>query len=132
MDSNKPFACDICGKSFKAKSNMTTHRRIHTGEKPYECEICKQTFSRSSNLADHYRIHTGEKPFSCDLCLKTYSQGSQLLRHNKTSAHLKRTESQSTDSSSYLKSFLGCGEANKVETFKLDPLPIHQDNENKE
>jgi KRAB domain-containing zinc finger protein len=60
MDADKPFACDICGKSFKTKLNMTNHRRIHTGEKPYECELCKKTFCHSSSLADHKRILTGE------------------------------------------------------------------------
>ena len=42
---NKPFACDICGKSFKTKFVMVNHRRIHTGEKPFECEVCKKMFS---------------------------------------------------------------------------------------
>ena len=71
MDKNKPFACDICGKSFKQKIVMTNHRRIHIGEKPYGCEICKMTFSYRTTLANHKRIHTGEKPYECDVCKKT-------------------------------------------------------------
>ena len=47
---NKPVACDICGKAFNQKSNMTTHRRIHTGENPYECEIYKKSFSVNITL----------------------------------------------------------------------------------
>ena len=59
MDENKPFACDICEKSFRTKTHLTTHRRIHTGEKPYECAICKKSFISSSSLAYHKRVHTG-------------------------------------------------------------------------
>ena len=30
MDEIKPFACDICGITFKQNIHMKTHRRIHT------------------------------------------------------------------------------------------------------
>ena len=83
MDANKPFACALCGKSFKQKTHLTTHRRIHTGEKPYVCEICKKAFISSSSLAEHKRVHTGEKPYECEICKKTFSQISNLTEHKR-------------------------------------------------
>nr|2EOQ_A Chain A, Zinc finger protein 224 [Homo sapiens] len=30
----KPFKCDICGKSFCGRSRLNRHSMVHTAEKP--------------------------------------------------------------------------------------------------
>lgn len=35
----KTKICDICGRQFKSNSELTTHRRKHTGEKPFKVII---------------------------------------------------------------------------------------------
>ena len=77
----KPFSCH-CGSSYSQKSSLITHQRIHTGEKPFLCNICEKSFTEKRNLIKHKRIHTGEKPFSCD-CGKRFNQKSDLIRHQR-------------------------------------------------
>ncbi|XP_067635468.1 zinc finger protein 91-like [Eurosta solidaginis] len=81
----KPHKCDICEKrSFTIKSDLKKHQRIHSGEKPHKCDICEKRFLLITTLRSHMRIHTGEKPFKCKYCESTFRQTSILHRHLRT------------------------------------------------
>ncbi|CAB3978870.1 chromosome alignment-maintaining phospho 1-like [Paramuricea clavata] len=51
------YRCAFCKKSFKWHSHWKSHERIHTGEKPFKCEICGKSFARSDGLQCHKLTH---------------------------------------------------------------------------
>ncbi|CAG6015181.1 unnamed protein product [Menidia menidia] len=87
--SDHPFQCLDCGKSFRWSSRLTHHQRSHNNERPYRCNLCPKAFKGSSALLYHQRSHSGEKPYKCNDCGKAFKRSSLLQVHQSVHTGLR-------------------------------------------
>ncbi|BGO99949.1 zinc-finger protein [Rhodotorula toruloides] len=91
---DRPFACEVCGKTFSESLTLAQHMRVHTQERPYICDHpgCGKSFALASALTIHKRTHSGDRPFVCTHpgCTAAFSESSNLSKHIRTHGSERR------------------------------------------
>ena len=72
-------SCEICGKSFKSKSNLNEHVAIHTDK--YICHVCDRRCASQTKLNRHISTHNNDHRVTCSICGKTFSRKEHMLWH---------------------------------------------------
>ncbi|XP_069098886.1 zinc finger protein 271-like isoform X2 [Pleurodeles waltl] len=106
-NSEKPYPCSHCDKSFTGQTRLVNHQRCHTGELPYQCTKCEKRFGHKGNLLIHTRSHDkvkknphlkvrflhlggplvdnikqdGKKAYECARCERSFSLKAHLAKH---------------------------------------------------
>ena len=66
-EQNRPFRCDICGKSYKSQSSLTSHISfVHEGRKPFGCDFCSKKYTSKDGLQYHVTIEHELKKLGID------------------------------------------------------------------
>lgn len=94
---DKPYACDVCGKSFGTLKALGTHNLSMHSEisERHKCNICDKGFIYRRYLEDHMAKHT-EIRSTCPYCPKTYKYRTALFDHYKK-CHPKEWEERKRD-----------------------------------
>ncbi|XP_033751787.1 uncharacterized protein LOC117335721 [Pecten maximus] len=76
-----PFICEKCGQGFKSRTCLNSHVfHRHNSIRKHDCTDCEKSFKTKTQLMVHHRIHTGEKPFHCPDCdYKSTTRGNMRL-----------------------------------------------------
>ena len=72
--------CNICGKKFQLKKNLTVHDRTHAGVRLYQCPRCPQFYTTKRAMDYHFKVHMDQK-FDCNQCSLSTNNQDNLHQH---------------------------------------------------
>ena len=78
QQSDMPYSCPICPKSFMTKGGLSKHISVHEGRK-YTCQICDRQFNQKSHKKRHL-LNTHQLA-ECQACSNIFQQGSEFNQH---------------------------------------------------
>ncbi|KAF9423215.1 hypothetical protein HW555_001284 [Spodoptera exigua] len=84
--------CNTCGKIFKSRDTLRSHKKIHGDRNLIMCDICGKGFTTTTILKTHLETHkeNRERRFTCEHCGKKFFTKTILLSH-VARRHLGRT-----------------------------------------
>ncbi|XP_042363376.1 zinc finger protein 646 isoform X2 [Plectropomus leopardus] len=62
----RPFKCQICGKSYRHSGSLINHKRSHQVG-IYQCSICRKSYPHLAALKSHLRLHKAQSSQSFSL-----------------------------------------------------------------
>ncbi|KAK7114034.1 uncharacterized protein [Littorina saxatilis] len=86
--------CAICGLSFKFPSRLNKHIKTHGTDKPHVCDKCGKSFVSVYYLRDHIKIHSEERRYKCEICGAAFKQKPALYAHGKKHTNEKPFQCQ--------------------------------------
>ena len=81
---NNPSKCDICEKTYSESSYQKQHiRTVHSSDRPFTCGQCRKTFKSKSDLTSHMLIHEDRK-HECHICGQKFHRVSKRNHHYRS------------------------------------------------
>lgn len=85
------YKCTKCARSYKAKKNLTYHRKYECDVIPqFVCNFCGKRFKQKCNMSRHVDLvhiksnsQISKKKYICDNCTRSYSSLCGLNRHKR-------------------------------------------------
>ncbi|XP_076470803.1 uncharacterized protein LOC143300765 [Babylonia areolata] len=94
VHSRQDQQCPICGLSFKFPSRLSKHLKTHGTDRPHVCDKCGKSFVSVYYLRDHIKIHSEERRYKCELCGAAFKQKPALYAHGKKHSNEKPFQCQ--------------------------------------